>query len=288
MSGTTSEAINIEKFFLNTLLKVSILGVFLVFVANVVLFPEDVLNVYISLIILITCVLTHAIRNRYPTAAVLLLTTVVMVAMVYQRLKAPQTTTTISVILILGFIYSVLLKRNLMWAMHVVALIILNTIFVIEVKGAVTAAITYSTLYFILTYATWVLKANYDKMNKSLIATNRELHEKTIEIAAQNQELLQTHDDLNVLNSDLEKIVNERTAKIRLQNQILMKYSYANAHHLRGPVARLLGLASIYRLEPTPDPDFIISKMVEQAYEIDSVIKQINTDLERAPQDSLA
>src|SRR4051812_17507859 len=109
MSRTTTGVINIEKFFLNTLLKVSILGVFLVFIANVFLFPEDTLNTYISLIILITCLLTHAIRNKFPTVAVFLLTSVVMIAMVYQRLKAPQTTTTISVMLILGFIYSVLL-----------------------------------------------------------------------------------------------------------------------------------------------------------------------------------
>lgn len=282
MSGTKSEVINIEKFFLNTLLRISILGVSLVLIANVVLFPEDILNVYISGIILTTCLLTYVIRNMYPTAAVLMLSSVVLIVMVYQRLKAPQTTTTISVILMVGFIYSVLLKRNLMWTMHAVAFIILNTIFVIEVKGAVTAAITYSTLYFILTYATWVLKANYDKVNKSLIATNKQLHEKTVEIASQNQELRQTHEDLNVLNSDLEKIVNERTTKIRLQNEILMKYSYANAHHLRGPVARLLGLAAIYKLEPAPEADFIINKMVEQANEIDSVIKQINTDLEGA------
>jgi hypothetical protein len=34
----------IEEFFLNTLLRISIVGVFLVLVSNVLLFPEDVLN----------------------------------------------------------------------------------------------------------------------------------------------------------------------------------------------------------------------------------------------------
>ncbi len=60
------------------MLKVSILGVFLVFVANVILFPEGSLNTYISFLILITCLLTYAIRNRYPTTEVLLFTSVVM------------------------------------------------------------------------------------------------------------------------------------------------------------------------------------------------------------------
>jgi hypothetical protein len=60
----------------------------------------------------------------------------------------------------------------------------------------------------------------------------------------------------------------------------LIKYSYANARHLRGPVARLLGLTAIYKLEIKPDADFFIDKMVDQANQIDSVIKQINIDLE--------
>jgi signal transduction histidine kinase len=74
--------------------------------------------------------------------------------------------------------------------------------------------------------------------------------------------------------------VNERTAKIQSQNEILIKYSYTNAHHLRGPVARLLGLASIYNLETNPDYNFFIRKMADQAKEIDDVIKQINSELE--------
>jgi signal transduction histidine kinase len=277
------ETMNIEKFFLNTLLRVSILGVFLVLVSNVLLFREDTLSISISAIILLACLATHALRNRYPTEAVVLLTSIVLITMTYQRLVAPNTTTTISVILIVGFIFSVLLKGRIMWAMHSAAFIILNTIFILEVKGAVVAAITYSTLYFILGYATWILKMNYDKMNRNLRDTNIQLSEKTNEIATQNQELLKIQENLNVLNTDLEKIVNERTAKIQIQNQLLIKYSHANAHQLRGPVARLLGLATVYKLEPTPNPDYIISKMVDQANEIDLVIKQINTDLEAAP-----
>ncbi len=65
-----------------------------------------------------------------------------------------------------------------------------------------------------------------------------------------------------------------------MQNEILLKYSYTDAHHLRGPVARLLGLANLHRLEEAPDHNFIIEKMAEQAGEIDQVIRKINDDLE--------
>jgi hypothetical protein len=117
-------------------------------------------------------------------------------------------------------------------------------------------------------------------MNLHLRNANIELYEKSNEIAAQNEELLQIQDHLNLVNSSLEKEVTERTVKIKEQNEMLIKYSYTNAHHLRGPVARLLGLASICQKESDPDYAFFISKMLDQTKELDGVIKQINIELE--------
>jgi len=271
---------NIEDFFLNSLLKISIGGVFLILVSNILLFREDKLSIATSGAILCACLLSYLIRERFKVAAVLILTCVTLAAMIYQRLASPSTTTTLSVILIVGFIFSVMLKGRIMWIMHGVTVIILNTVFIYQMDGPFAAAVTYCTLYFIITYATAVLKFNYDKMHQRLQLKNEELLQKANEITSQNEELLYTKDNLSSLNTNLEKIVNERTAKIQIQNEILIKYSYTNAHHLRGPVARLLGLASIYKLESEPNPDFYINKMVDQAEEIDSVIKQINSDLE--------
>lgn len=274
---------NIEKFFLNTILIITIAGVALILVANIVLFPEDTLSILISTVILVASICAYLIRNKYPTAAVLTITSVALIAMSYQRLTVPHTTTTLAVVMIVGFIFSTMLKGRILWIMHGITFIIINTIFVYHLPDAITAAITYSTLYFVLTYATGVLKASYDRIHQYLRETNLQLTEKTKKIEAQNEELLQIQDNLSALNTDLEKIVNERTAKIQIQNEILIKYSYTNAHHLRGPVARLLGLASLYKLEPQTNPDFFIEKMVDQAYEIDTVVKQINVDLESNP-----
>jgi len=273
------ETKNIETFFLNTLLRISIVGVFLILLSNLLLLSEDILSISLSGIILATCIFCYFIRQRFPTVSVTIMASVILAAMIYQRLVSPTTTTSLSIVLIVGFIISVMLKGRLLWIMHALTLTVLNTIFIFNIKDPVTAAITYSTLYFILTYATGILKFNYDKMHQHLINSNIELHQKAEKIAAQNEELLDTHDNLRELNMNLEKIVNERTARIQTQNEILIKYSYTNAHHLRGPVARLLGLASIYRLETQTDPDFFISKMVDQAHEIDSVVKQINVEL---------
>lgn len=271
---------DIEKFFLNALLRICIAGVSLVLVSNLLLFQEDILSISISATILSACVVSYVIKEKYPTLAVLNLTSFVLLTMIYQRLESPNTTTSLTIVLVAGFIISVMLKGRTMWIMHGIAFTILNTIFVLNVTGPVVAAATYSALYLILTYATGVLKFNYDKINQDLTNANLELQEKSYEIAAQNEELIQIQNNLSEINTDLERTVNERTAKIQIQNEILIKYSYTNAHHLRGPVARLLGLVSIYKLESSPNPDFIINKMADQAIELDAVIKKINIELE--------
>lgn len=271
---------DIEKFFLDTILMISIGGVFLIIVSNLLLFPEDTLSIAISVAMLCAFVIAYVLRRRHPTVAVIIVTSVALITMSYQRLTVPNTMTTLSVVMIVGFIFSVMLKGRLMWIMHGIAFIVINTLFVFHLPDTITAAITYSVLYFVLSYATGVLKANYDRILEYLRDSNIQLNEKSKEIETQNEELLQIQDNLNALNTHLEEVVNERTAKIQLQNEILFKYSYRNAHHLRGPVARLLGLASIYKLDATQSADFYVEKMVDQAHEIDAVIKQINVDLE--------
>jgi hypothetical protein len=285
---------NIEKFFLNTLLRVSIVGVVLVLVSDALLYPEDRLSLALDSSILAGCLIAFRLRKRHRNVSVFIVTGVVLAAMFYQCLVVPaNTTTSLSIILVVGFIHSVMLKGRMMWIMHVLTFFMVNSIFIIQyldpalrfsqkTNDVVTVAITYSILYFILTYATGVLKAAYDKLYASLRLSHIELREKANEIAAQNEELVQTQDSLNAINAHLETIIDERTTRIQVQHEKLLKYSYTNAHHLRGPVARLLGLASIYKLDPTLGAGFVISKMEEQANEIDKVVKQINIDLEGA------
>lgn len=255
---------NIEVFFLNSLLKICIAGVGMILFFDAVLYPEDVLTLYIDVSILLGSITAYLIRNRFPTAAIIFMTSIVLAAMLYQSIVVPvNTTTSLSIILVVGFIYSVMLKGRMMRVMHTVAAGVLVAMFTIQVfnptmrfsskmNDVVTVGITYSVLYFILTYATAFMKTAYDKI----------------------------YVDLTTLNSHLEQTIKERTGKIQIQNEALLKYSYANAHHLRGPVARLLGLANLSKIKTGLSSDEIIERMEEQAREIDEVVKQINKDLE--------
>ncbi len=271
---------NIEYFFLNTVLKICIVGLLIIIGSNVLFYPEDTISISLSVAILAACCIAYLIRKKQPTLSVLILSIIVLAAMSYQRLVVPNTSTTLAVVLIVGFVFSTMLKGRIMWLMHGIAFIIINTIFVIQLPDAITAAITYSTLYIILSFAAGVLKNSYDRIHDNLSAQNIELADKANEIELKNKKLLEIQEDLNILNSNLEKIVDERTDKVKKQNELLVKYSYTNAHHLRGPVARLLGLAAISKIDNSIDAIDVIDKMVVQAHEIDAVVKQINVELE--------
>ena len=289
------DAPSIERIFLRNLLTIILGGISLVLITDVIIYIEDTLSIILDVIILVSVLLSFALMKRFYTASVMIVCCVTLAAMVYQCMVVPlNTTTSMSVILIVGFLFSILLSGKFMWAMHVVTGACIVGVFLVQVKvpslrvspdssEVITVAITYGVLYFILAYCTVILKARYDQINLALRLANVELISKANEIEAQNEELVQSHETLNDLNRNLERMVMERTEKVHAQNQMLLKYTYTNAHHLRGPVARLLGLINIHKLDPNPDYSFFMSKMEDQATEIDSVVKQINAELESSP-----
>lgn len=284
--------INIEDFFLTNLLRIAIGGVLLILIADLTLYPDDQLSIIIDCTILSGCSLAYAIRYKYNLLSKLILISFIAVPMFYQCLAVPvNTSTSLSILLVVGFIISTLLKGKVMWTSHSIIFITLNIIFFIqyndpeftiskERNDVITIAFTYSILYFILTFTTGMLKFGYDKILEDLNFANKELQEKANEIEAQNEELLQMQESLGRYNETLEKTVNERTQMLEEKTEKIIRYSYVNAHHLRGPVARLLGLVALHKLEQNPDDKFFFDKVREQTNEIDLIVKQINTDLE--------
>lgn len=212
--------------------------------------------------------------------------------MFYQCLVVPiNTNTSLSIILIAGFIISIMLKGKLLYGMHAFAILGITVIFIIqgiypalryqmEAMEVLTLAITFFILYGILTYSTAVLKHRYDKIHSHLTNLNHQLYEKSQEIEAQNEELIQIQENMVDLNQKLEKKVLERTQNLEEKNKKLTQYSYNMAHHLRGPIARLLGLMNLRRMENNVDHDFFYDKIEEQTLEIDDVVKKISTELE--------
>jgi methyl-accepting chemotaxis protein len=117
--------------------------------------------------------------------------------------------------------------------------------------------------------------------NEELQLLNRSIQDKNEEIVAQSEELRQASDEIGQMNENLETLVKERTDKIEVQNKKLVEYAYFNAHKVRGPLARILGLVSLIRMQDLEgEIKNIHERLGESARELDQVIHEINSNLE--------
>lgn len=174
------------------------------------------------------------------------------------------------------------------------------------------ANIVIAITYFILLGSILFLKINLeraDRKNNALIKheqlINNELKGKNEEIEAQHQELLaqseklsQNQDELlkayEVIakqkellsheNKSLETELLERNQNLSEANAELIKYnnelrqfSYTISHNLRGPVASLLGLVSLYdRGNLSPENRRLTDHIDLSAQRLDTIIKDLN------------
>lgn len=123
----------------------------------------------------------------------------------------------------------------------------------------------------------YTMKHEYDKEFRHVRDMNYELQELNEEIVAQNEEISQQREEILLMNESLEELVQERTKKVKEQNTRLLDYAFFNAHKVRGPLARILGLVGVTKLiseQESKDPYFILIE--ESAIELDTVVKEIN------------
>jgi tetratricopeptide (TPR) repeat protein len=110
---------------------------------------------------------------------------------------------------------------------------------------------------------------------------NLELATQQEEIVTQSEKLRASNLEIEKINANLEGLINIRTKKIKDQNELLTDYAYFNAHQVRGPLARILGLISVLHLEHNKSSFGPYMEMLEQAgLELDAAIKNINDQLD--------
>jgi len=83
---------------------------------------------------------------------------------------------------------------------------------------------------------------NKRKFARELQALNKDIYDKHEEILSQSEELSEANEEIRRINESLEQEVLHRSERIRRQNETLIEYAYFNAHTVRGPLARILGL----------------------------------------------
>jgi tetratricopeptide (TPR) repeat protein len=92
-----------------------------------------------------------------------------------------------------------------------------------------------------------------------------------------HQQVLEASRIIQGMKDSLEDQVKERTQKILEQNKKLIDYAYINSHKLRGPLARMMGLATLIMKETDPaEKQKLLQHLYEVSNEMDNIVRTIN------------
>ncbi len=171
-------------------------------------------------------------------------------------------------------------RATLIWTGILAAFIILNGWYISYTIGSYNITVYLNRfmvggLVFALTAS--VIAAFFSitqkRIREKLIQQNQRLVELTEEIQLRIEELKNYNDHL-------EERVFERTEKLEHQNKQLTEYAFINSHLLRGPLARILGIADLLkRMNVPPEQQEYLNHLETASGELDEVITKINKAL---------
>lgn len=119
-------------------------------------------------------------------------------------------------------------------------------------------------------------------------ALSQQLLEKNNLLELQNDVIVQKSEELSIankklahINENLDHLIKEKTSQLVLKNKKLIDYSFLNAHALRGPLARILGLVNLIRMQKQDSETTRLIEMLEvSSKELDTVVHKINKIVE--------
>ncbi|PTB96590.1 hypothetical protein C9994_06710 [Marivirga lumbricoides] len=115
------------------------------------------------------------------------------------------------------------------------------------------------------------------RFNKINIRYEEKLSASNRALTLTNEELLSQSEQLHQLNQDLERLVKERSDIIQMKNKKIIEYANLNAHKVRGPLARILGLINISKYEHDEEELKNIIGLIDlSAYELNDIILNIS------------
>lgn len=110
-----------------------------------------------------------------------------------------------------------------------------------------------------------------EKQKELIEENNKSILEKNQLLAEAQRKVAEANEELKASNSSLEEMVNERTARLRHANEELLQanqeldlFIYRASHDLRGPIASILGLTKIAKLEEQRNAQMSYLEMLEK------------------------
>lgn len=116
------------------------------------------------------------------------------------------------------------------------------------------------------------MKNKYTSYRKRVEHRNVQLKSINNTLIRQNDSLRYSQEETLSINENLEQLIDRRIQKIEEKNCQLEEYAFINAHILRGPVCRILGLVNLMQNEQPG-----LEQVSEKAHEVDKLIRKINS-----------
>ena len=142
------------------------------------------------------------------------------------------------------------------------------------------------SLYFefitsLLVVTLFLVQFNYGRKLKKYSTSLEDLvSERTEELRSTVEELNHANEELTSMNDGLDLMVKNRTTELEERNYQLTEYAFINSHLLRAPLARILGLTDLIRMESTdPKTQELMDKLFNSCEELDEIIKLMSTQL---------
>jgi signal transduction histidine kinase len=90
--------------------------------------------------------------------------------------------------------------------------------------------------------------------------------------------------EIELLNTHLERIVEQRTVKLNERNRQLERYAFLNAHRLRSPVAAILGLCNLLKLSNSESEwKEVLPRLDNSVHELDKIVFEIQRMVDENP-----
>ncbi len=120
------------------------------------------------------------------------------------------------------------------------------------------------------------IKRNFTSYRTKAAARFQQLQKIMRTLVVQNKELVTREEETRAINENLEALVEERTRTVEDQNRALAEYAFINAHMLRGPVCRIIGLLQLMENYPNQHDRQQVQQLKKVAEKIDEQIRKIN------------
>lgn len=276
----------VEQAFFKVILAIAAFGAGAVMVFDLLLTPRTDNNVQLIFLLMQIALLAlyavDRINFQIVTAGVILM---MCILFTYRGLSSEEFNEVTSAQLItVGFIAALVSKQRIGTLLKVVVLACLISVLFkhygrIPTVILVRQAIPYMILFCIVTICSGLLKSRYEWNQDRLKAMVTLLRKKNKKINQQNELLNKRFEELAYLNGNLEAIIQEKTSKISEKNAHLAQIAYANAHTVRGPLARILGLVNLAVIDPE-QREFYINKINEEALDMDVTLQRVTRGIE--------